>query len=396
MSKFLYGAFTLLLLACCALATPCQSLAAGVPQAVWQDSERNHRRSPSQIKTQLRPPQVRAGDALLPADAMDSRAAKAKNLIATGEASLPQANVAPMLGDGDWRLKILPAAVTNTENVKLGDIAVPLGPVDDNLWFELKEKELWPAPPEEGKPLQINKTKLSQALRQALGAEYSGRCILPTSLVIQKGGIVFREDDLRNYVVNSLAPQLAAMPGEAELTEFHLPEYIFLAHGQQQIQLEPGKLTPGRVALRFAVQEADGKVLRRVAGTAKLMLWVTAPAAARPLNKGETLTPDAITFMRMNAAQMKDVPWDGQGGPWQVIRSIGTGEPILQSDLGNKMMVRRGNILNLVFARGNLRMTIQAEALADGQPGETIPVRNLQTKKQIYAKVKDGGTVEIN
>lgn len=327
---------------------------------------------------------------------MDARSAKAKNLIATGEAELPQQTISPMLSDNDWRLKILPAAVTNTDNVLLGDIAAPLGPIDENLWFELKGKELWPAPPEEGKPLQINKTKLSQALRQALGAEYSSRCILPTSIVIQKGGLVFREDDLRNYVVNSLTPQLAAMPGEAELTEFHLPEYIFLAHGQQQIQLEPGKLAPGRVSLRFAVQDTDGKVLRRVAGTAKLMLWVTAPAAARPLNKGETLAPDAVTFMRMNAAQMKDVPWDGQGGPWQVVRSIATGEPILKSDLGSKMMVRRGNILNLVFARGNLRMTLQAEALADGQPGETIPVRNLQTKKQIYAKVKDGSTVEIN
>lgn len=370
----------------------------GVPQAVWEDNERNHRRSPSQIKTQLRPPQVRAADAYLSPDAMGERQAKAKNMIASGEASVPASgeNTPALLGEGDWRLKILPAAITNTENVLLEDIAIPIGPIDENLWFDLKARQLWPAPPEEGKPLQINKTKLSQALREALGPEYSNRFILPTSLVIQKGGVVFREDDLRNYVVNSLTPQLVAMPGEAELTEFRLPEYIFLAHGQQQIQLEPGKLTPGRVPLRFAIQEADGKVLRRVAGTAKLTLWITAPAAARPLNKGETLSPDSITFMRMNAAQMKDVPWDGQGGPWQIIRSIGTGEPILQSDLASKSMVRRGNILNLIFERGNLHMSIQAEALADGQPGETIPVRNLQTKKQVYATVKDGSTVVIH
>lgn len=147
--------------------------------------------------------------------------------------------------------------------------------------------------------------------------------------------------------------------------------------------------------MRFAVQEADGSVLRRVAGTAKLTLWVTAPAASRPLNKGETLTPDAITFMRVNAGSIKDVPWDGQGGPWQVIRSVGKGETILQSDLASKMMVRRGNILTLNYNRGNVHMSIQAEALADGEPGATIPVRNLQTKKQVYATVKDGSTVEI-
>ena len=369
---------------------------AGVPQAVWQDNDRNHRRSPNQIKTQLKTPQVRAGKISLAEDAQASRAAKSKNLIAASTVSqIPEGSAPTMLSDGDWRLKIAPAAVTVNTNVLLGDIATPLGEMPAGLWDELKMRELWAAPPEEGKPLQINKSKLSQALRQALGEEYNGRFILPSSLVIQKGGIVFKEDDLRNYVITSLGPQLQAMPGEAELTEFRLPDYIFLTHSGQQVQLEPGKLSPGRVSLRFAVQEADGTVLRRVAGTAKLTLWITAPAATRPINKGETLSPDAITFMRVNAGQLKDVPWDGQGGPWQVIRSVGKGETILQSDLANKSMVRRGNILTLNYERGNLRMTLQAEALADGEPGATIPVRNLQTKKQIYATVKDGNTVEI-
>lgn len=373
------------------------SLAAGgVPQAVWQDSDRNHRRSPAQIINQLKSPQIRAGDNLpLAPDAQDSRAAKARNLIAAQDGSQSSEDTSLMLQDGDWRLKILPAAVTNTENVLLKDIAVPLGNMDEAFWQSLGSRPLWASPPEEGKPMQINKSRLSQALREALGTDNAARCILPTSLVIQKGGLVFREDDLRNYVVNSLAPQMAAMPGEAELTDFRLPEYIFLAHSGQQVQLEPGKLTPGRVSMRFAVQEADGTVLRRVAGTAKLTLWITAPAASRPLNKGETLSPDAVTFMRVNAASMKDVPWDGQGGPWQVIRSVGKGETILQSDLASKMMVRRGNILTLNYNRGNVHMSIQAEALADGEPGATIPVRNLQTKKQVYATVKDGNTVEI-
>ena len=358
---------------------------------VWQDTERNHRRSPSQIKNQLSPPRV--SSLPLPEGAQSARAAKAKNDIA---ASAPlKATAENMLGDGDWRLKIFPAAVTHTDNVLLGDIAQPIGLDDEALWEDLRLKELWPAPPEEAKPMQINRSKLSQALRQALGQEYAARCILPSSLAIQKGGAVFREDDLRQYVVNSLTPQLAAMPGEAELTEFRLPEYIFLAHTGQQVQLEPGKLTPGRLSMRFAVKEADGRVVRRSAGTAKLNLWVTAPAAARPVNKGETLTPDSITFMRMSANSMKDLPWDGQGGPWQAARSIGKGEPILQSDLVGKMTVRRGSILTLVYSRGNVHMTIQAEALADGEPGATIPVRNLQTKKQVYATVKDGGTVVI-
>jgi flagella basal body P-ring formation protein FlgA len=301
-----------------------------------------------------------------------------------------------MLGPDDWRLKIKAAAVTNTDMVLLGDIAAPLGSMARETWDSLKMTELWPAPPDEGKPLQVNRSRLSQALRQSLGKETAGRCVLPTSLVIQRGGVVFLEDDLRSYVVKSLTPQLAAMPGEAELHDFRLPEYIFLANSGQRVQLEPGKLAPGRVTLRFAVQEADGSVLRRIAGMAHLLLWVTVPTAAHPLNKGESLTPQGVGFMRVNAAQLRDMPWDGQGGPWRLTRSIASGDPILQSDLVSQLMIRRGNVVNIIYSRGNVRMSTHGEALADGEPGASIAVRNLQTKKQVYGIVKDGNTVEIH
>lgn len=389
------------------LGTAC--LAAGVPDAVWQDNDRNHRRSPSQIKRQLRSPEVRAArlplaeadrigngadDASL-AGEQTARSARVRSQIAQEPA--PPANAAElqMLGRNDWRLKIESAAVALNDSVFLGDIATPLGHMDEALWQDLSRRALWAAPEQEGKPMQVNRSRLSQALRQALGKEIAGRCILPTSLVIQRGGLVFREDVLRDYVVKSLTPQLAAMPGEAQLTEFRLPEYIFLEHPQQQIQLEPGKLAPGRITLRFAVKEADGTVLRRVAGTVNLQLWVTVPAAMRVMSKGENLTPEAVTFMRVNAATLKDMPWDGQGGPWRLARGLAAGEPILQSDLQSQLMVRRGDVVTLIYARGNVRMTTQAEALSDGEPGATIAVRNLQSKKQVYAKVKDGGTVII-
>lgn len=391
------GALLVAAMLCCFWAAA--SVAApqgGVSGATWQDNDRNHRRSPNQIVTQLRTPQAQAGQMPLADDAQDQRAAKARNQLAAGEAPMAQDGQLNMLGSDEWRLKILSAAVTNSDMVVLGDIAVPLGQMGQDTWAQLRVQPLWPAPPEEGKPLQINHSRLSQALRQALGKEVAGRCILPTSLVIQRGGLVFHEEDLRSYVVKSLTPQLSAMPGQVELSDFRLPDYIFLAHAQQRVQLEPGKLSPGRVPLRFAVQEADGNVLRRISGTVNLTLWITAPAASRPMNKGEALAAESVTFMKVNASQLRDLPWDGRGGPWQVNRALNTGEPILQSDLVSQLMVKRGDVVNLIYTRGNLRIATQAQALADGEPGATIAVRNLQTKKQVYAIVKDGSTVEIH
>ncbi len=294
----------------------------------------------------------------------------------------------------DWRIRIREAAVTKGDTVLLGEVADALGSVPPDIWQQLRTQPLWPAPPEPGKPLQINKMRLGQALHEVLG-DMATRCILPSSLVIQRDGVVLREDDLRNYLVRFLTPQLNAMPGTAELTDFRLPSYIFLAHSQQQVNLEHGKIVPGRISFRFVVQEMDGTELRRVAGAAFLNLWVETPAAARPFNKGDPLDVNSVTFIRVNAAHLKGIPWDGRGGPWQFVRSVGTGQTIFQSDLLGLAMMRKGSIVRLVYKRGSVRIEVHGESLADGEPGAIIPVRNLQSKKQVYATVIDSKTVMI-
>ncbi len=300
-----------------------------------------------------------------------------------------------MTDSTDWRLRIRPAAVARGDMVLLSEIADPVGNVPPELWRSLSQQALWPAPPEAGKPLQINKNRLGMALRQTLGPEMAARCLLPSSLAIQRDGVVLQEGDLRDYVLRYLTPQLNAFPGRAELVDFRLPPYIFLAHGQQQVSLEVGALKPGRVAFRFLVQEADGAVLRRVAGTASLDLWINVPAANRPLNKGDPLHVQDITFVTVNVAHVRGILWDGKGGPWQVVRALGIGEPIYQADLLGLAMIRKGTIVLMVYEKGNIRMEVEAECLADGAPGEIIPVRNLQSRKQVYATVRDNKTVVV-
>ena len=362
-----------------------------VVDGTFQDGERNYRQG--SVAQSLQGGERRGIP--LPDEAHAPRKNRVRAALADNGVPLAAPGAATVLEPEDWRIKIRSAAIARGDQVMLGDIGEPLGRMSPERWQSLAAQPLWPAPVEEGKPMQISRSRLSLALRQVLGKEVSGRCILPSSLVIQRGGLLFTEDTLRDYVIRSLGPHLAAMPGQAELTDFRLPEYIFLSHSQQRVQLEVGKLSPGRVTLRFAVQEADGTVIRRVSGLANLVLWVTLPAAARPLNKGENLSPDAVTFIRFNASQLRGVPWDGQGGPWQTSRSLTTGEPILQSDLASQLMVRRGDVVKLIFSRGNVHMETHAEALDDGEPGGTIAVRNLQTKKQVYGVVQDGNTVII-
>lgn len=294
--------------------------------------------------------------------------------------------------EAPWRMRVREAAVAAGATVTLGDIATPVGEVNAEAWRTLAATALWPAPEEPGRPLIVNKVKLQQVLRDKLG-DMADLCLLPPSLALQRGGGVLVEDDLRAIVVRTLTPLLGALPGQAELKEFRLPPYAFLAHPQQRVVLEPVQPGPGRLSLRFAVLELDGAVVRRFTGSVFVDLWVDVPCAARPLNKGDFLTPEAVTFMRKNLAHLRDIPWDGRGGPWQAQRAVGTGQVIYQTDLGTQPIIRKGAVVTLVYETATMRLSVQAEAMGDGAPGETIAVRNLQSRKQVYGTVRDGSTV---
>lgn len=296
--------------------------------------------------------------------------------------------------DVEWRVRLLDAAVVEGEHVLLGEIAAPAGPMPTGLWNELKVRRLWLAPEEAGRPQNLTRPKLQQVMVDAMGKSFAVLCLYPPSMTLQRGGKLYDTPSVQELVVKTLTPRLAALPGEASLSDFRLPGNVFVPVKSQSLVLEePAKTAPGRLSLNFAVREADGSVVRRLSGTVFIDCWAPVACVTSPVNKGEVLGPEVITYKRKNLAYLRDEIWDGTGGPWQAVRPIGLDQPILQSDLTYVPTMKRGRVVSLLFESGSVRLTAKVEALADGVGGETIPVRNIQSKRQVYAVVLDENTV---
>ena len=294
--------------------------------------------------------------------------------------------------NGVWRLRIFDAAIVQGDTVMLGEIAEPLGDISAQEWDKLAKKSLWPAPTQTGKPFQINKQRLLGALRQYIGM-YADSCILPNSLAIQKGGAVVYEEDLRRILIQRLSPQINALGGHSDLTDYRLPPYIFVSHASQGLIVEPTEVKAGRLNLRFAIQELDGSIVRRFSGSAFLNLWVDAPTLVRPMSRGEGITPSDITHKAVNLAFENGELWDGRGGPWQLVRPVGALEALHVSDLQPLAAIHKGDKVLLLYEKGNIRLSIVVEAMEDGGLGDLILLKNLDSKKQIYGMVKDQNTV---
>lgn len=303
---------------------------------------------------------------------------------------------APVKGQTEWRLEILESAIVRGEVVRLGEIAKPLGNMDQAHWQQLAATELFPAPQQQLRPMSISGSKLQAVLQGYLG-EQARYCIVPHSIAIQRGGSLVPRDELVELIVNTLTPKTQNLSGEPEFRDFRVPGNIFLRDATHSIQVEPAGagIKPGRVSLRFREVALDGSVQRSLTGSVQLDVWREVPVAVRPLNRGDEINDATVRYERKNIAFLRSDIWTGQKGPWRVKGSIGKGQVIYRSNLESLPLVTKGDTVRLVYNGTNIQLEVPGEALDDGAIDQSIPVRNMQSNVQVYAKVLDSETVQV-
>lgn len=309
---------------------------------------------------------------------------------ASGQGRLP----AQMARAEGWWLQVKNAAVVSGPTVLLGDIAEPRGEMPAQAWKEMASRPLWPAPEKPGRQTALTRERLAAMLRHYAPAEAEA-CVLPQQIIVQRGGGVQDEDALRRMVVAFLTERSRDLNGELDITDLHIPEYVFFQGQRDRLELSlSGPLKPGRVNLVIEVKGADGKVSRRFAASAFVNLWRAVACSARPLNRLDLVSPERVVFKRKNLAYYPTA-WDGTGGPWRMTRSLGTEQVIGTDAIEPVPVIAKGAKITLLYEGTNIRLSVKAEALADGGVGQRIQVRNLQSNRKVLATVLDESTVVV-
>jgi len=293
-----------------------------------------------------------------------------------------------------WWLQIKGAACAQGPKVLVGDIALPQGDLPDSAWKEMARRPLWDAPGRPGHQTALSRERLLSLLRHH-AEDLAGACALPAQLIVQRGGTVMSGPEIERLVADFLTEHAPELGGELEFKDVHAPGAIFLPTGRDKLDIQAtSPIRPGRINLLFEVKSADGKVQRRYAASSFVNVWKAVPCATRPMNRLEQVNLANVQFMRKNLAHNTGV-WDGTGGPWRIVRSIGTGQPITMADIEPVPVIAKGDKISLIFEGTNLRLNVKVEALSDGGVGQAIQVRNLQSNRKILATVKDSSTVVV-
>jgi flagella basal body P-ring formation protein FlgA len=79
----------------------------------------------------------------------------------------------------------------------------------------------------------------------------------------------------------------------------------------------------------------------------------------------------------------------------RLTRSISARLPITEDALGKPYMIRQGARITIQYVQGALKVLALGTAKEDGPAGASIRVSNLDSKKDLWARVVDSQTVQV-
>ncbi len=203
--------------------------------------------------------------------------------------------------------------------------------------------------------------------------------------------------DVQDAITSELAAHLR-VAGDLTLVALRdLPDLS--AYSQPfivQLNNAPANITRGNILVRFQVENEKGVLGEwTVPFRAHLFSEVWYPRSQ--LRRGELATPSDFESRPVDLlAEPTAVPANLESLlRHEYSRDIFPGKPLKWTDLIERSLVRKGDVVEVSAVDGLLAITMRAIAREDGSDGDLILLRNIDSSKEFSARVIGESRVEV-
>ena len=188
----------------------------------------------------------------------------------------------------------------------------------------------------------------------------------------------------------------------------------FSTEGELQLELQRPWLNPAPSAsawtltvLEFPAQIATSVLVRVRLETAAnkpmeltlplhLQLWRDAYVSREPLVRDGEFDTGSLDVRRVDSLQEHDAVYGGTvNGSYTFSRPVPAGRLLAWRDLAKRSLVRKGDVVEVQAVDGFLTVTMKALAMQSGANGEMVTVRNIETRRDIHARIIGERLVEV-
>lgn len=295
------------------------------------------------------------------------------------------------------RITVKPVAEVRQQEVRLGDVADVSGGSPE--FNEALEDVVVGKSPPLGKNRILSANVLASYIRRQKidpeGLEIEG----PRYVRVYREAQEVSEPEIRALLMRYLETHLPRRRGRVELRGFSLRGNLTISKGRTTYEIIPPR------DLRL-VGNTNFQVNVRVDGKEATKLWalldvdIVAPAvtAVRFLQRGHVVKSHDLAIAEASLGGAPDATFQevSQVVGKRLVRSVNQGELVLRNHMEAPQMIRKGAVVTLVAERGLLMVTARGVALEGGEMGKVIRVKNLSSKKTVFARVIGSSTVRVD
>lgn len=175
-----------------------------------------------------------------------------------------------------------------------------------------------------------------------------------------------------------------------------LPLPFMLPLGKLDIEVipsNPALFKSNRFSLLLRV---DGKVRKNLSIQGKLEILSKVVVTATPIRKGEILTPENTTMAVRNISNYRNPCTSMRNVLGKRLRlTVREAQVISITDVEFPPLVKKGQLVKVLYSNGNLHLSATGIAKADGKLNQIIRVQNASSNKIIHCRVSAPGIVEV-
>ncbi len=140
----------------------------------------------------------------------------------------------------------------------------------------------------------------------------------------------------------------------------------------------------------------DGEKVRTLKVTGKVNIFRNVVQLNRPLQRNETIAEADLEIQRINVGDSPDrfLTQPEEVINKRLVRNVEPHQPIEAKDLDKALVVRRGDMVTIVYDDPGMKLTARGQVREDGCTGDNIRIHNVSTNKNVICRVLDAHTVQ--
>lgn len=205
--------------------------------------------------------------------------------------------------------------------------------------------------------------------------------------------------EIEAMVRGFLEERIAAAGGDVHIARIRGAREVSLPLGEvtRTFEMPEREELAGSVRVTVAFQ-VDGLPAGRVPVFARLHRMIEAVTAVRPLARGAVITAGDVALETVPEAEVSAAAFTRvEEAVGNVARKrIDAGAVLRPGMVERPFLVERGDVVTIVASTERIRIATLGEVRNKGRQGDRIRVLNLDSDREVYARVIDAETVGVN